>query len=453
MAAPDNGHPHDSQSDGPQPGNAQPGNAQPDEGQHEQGQPDARATSGATSRRALFGYLGTAAAGAAVGAVAGVGADRALASDAPTLQPPGATIGPYGRHQPGVAQHTPASVEVLALTLLPKVVGDRDALAKLLRVWSADIEALTQGRGSPGDTTRYLAQTNGDLTITVGLGGQALTGLPTPAGYLPIPAFTHDRLQPRWNGGDLLLIVAGRDATTTGHAVRRLLVDAGPWATPSWRQQGSWNGIAADGRPQTGRNHFGQVDGSANPAPGTELFEKTVWITEGPWAGGTTVAVRRIRMDLVEWDEQTPAEQEASIGRRLDDGAPLSGGTEASDFDFDATDSAGNRRIAIRAHGRRSHHSLNGGARIFRKGLNYVTGETATPAGARNTGAETPWALETGLVFMSFQQNLDGQFVRIQESLDLADDLNEWTTTIGSAEFCILPGFARGEWLGQRLLT
>lgn len=404
------------------------------------------AASPGVGRRRLLAYLGSAAAGTAVGAAVGVTTSRAGdggpdATAAAGL--PGATISPWGVHQPGVAQHTPASVEVLSFTLTDTAARDPEALPRLLRVWSTDIEALTQGRGSPGDTTSWLAQKNGDLTITVGLGGRALSGLPTPAGWKPTPAFAHDRLQERWNGGDLVVLVAGRDATTTAHAVRRIVLDAAPWTTLRWRQVGSWNGIAADGAPQTGRNHFGQVDGSANPTPGSRLFDETVWITEGPWAGGTTLAVRRIVMDLVEWDTLTPVEQEASVGRSLDTGAPLSGGNEFSDFDFDKTDAAGNQLIAIRAHGRRSHPTLNGGARLFRKGLNYVAGESATG---------DPLALETGLVFMSFQKDFDGQFLRIQKSLDVADELNEWTTAIGSAQFCILPGFARGEWLGQRLL-
>lgn len=397
-------------------------------------------------RRRLFAYLGSAAAGAAVGAAVGAtargtGADAgAGAAGAPAR--PGATISPWGTHQPGIAQPTPASVEVLSFTLTERAAQDPEALPRLLRVWSTDIEALTQGRGSPGDTTSGLAQKNGDLTITVGLGGRALSRLPTPAGWKPTPAFAHDKLQERWNGGDLVVLVAGRDATTTAHAVRRLVLDAGPWTTVRWRQVGSWNGVAADGTRQTGRNHFGQVDGSANPTPGTPVFDETVWITEGPWAGGTTLAVRRIVMDLVEWDTLTPSEQEASVGRSLSTGAPLSGGDEFSDFDFDSTDASGKQRIAIRAHGRRSHPSLNGGARLFRKGLNYVAGESTTGE---------PLALETGLVFLSFQKDFDAQFLRIQKSLDVADELNEWTTAIGSAQFCILPGFAQGEWLGQQL--
>ncbi len=395
----------------------------------------------AVGRRRLLGYL----AGTAVGVAAGGGVVAAVAtaqnSGPSDPAPAGATVSPYGAHQPGVAQATPAVVEVIALRLLPAAGQARepDALRRLLRAWTGTIEALTVGRGAPGDTTPWLATSGADLTVTVGLGGRALRGLPAPAGFEPVPAMQHDQLQDRWNGGDLLLKVAGRDGTTVAHAVRRLILDAAPWARLAWRQVGDWNGIAPDGSAQTGRNHFGQVDGSANPQPGSNLFDRTVWIHDGPWAGGTTLVVRRIVMDLPEWDTLTRSEQEISMGRRLDDGTPLTGGAEHDDLDLEAVDASGRRIIAMDAHARRSHPNLNGGARIFRKGLNYVD----------SSGADG--ALETGLIFLSFQADLTAQFTRIQQSLDIADQLNEWTIAIGSAEFAILPGFEQGEWLGQSL--
>jgi dye decolorizing peroxidase len=248
----------------------------------------------------------------------------------------------------------------------------------------------------------------------------------------------HDRLEERWSGGDLVLVVAGREATTAGHVVRRLISDLAPFASVRWRQQGSWNGYGAHGEPVTGRNLFGQVDGSANPAPGTDLFDRTVWIDGGAWSGGTTLVVRRIRMDLPTWDELTREEQEESIGRDLDTGAPLSGGAESDDVDLRARRN-GRYVVAEQSHVRRSHPDLNGGRRIFRKGANY---EVFTERGS-----------EVGLIFSSYQANVAGQFVPLQQAIDAADLLNEWTTAVGSAQFAILPGFEQGGWLGERLLA
>ena len=88
-----------------------------------------------------------------------------------------------------------------------------------------------------------------------------------------------------------------------------------------------------------------------------------------------------------------------------------------------------------RAHALRARPAQNGGARIFRKGANYSTGE------------------DSGLVFMSFQASVEGQFVPVQTALDREDALNEWTTALGSAVFAVLPGFDEGDWLGSTLLS
>lgn len=395
-------------------------------------------------RRGFLGYVGSAVAGAAVGATAGSVGATARHTPAPQetpTAPVGAarTISPYGVHQPGIAADPAPVTEVVALDLHPHA-RDRDALGRLLRVWTGDVEALTSGRGAPGDPAPWLAATVADLTVTIGLGPSVLggrAGVPAPPGFGRVPAMRHDRLQERWCGGDLVAVVAGRDGTTVGHAVRRLVADARPFAGQRWRQSGSWNSVGADGRPVTGRNLFGQVDGSGNPRPGTALFDHTVWVKDGPWAAGTTLVVRRIRMDLPTWDGLTRSEQEASVGRRLDDGAPLTGGGELDGVDLLAQRD-GRPLVALDAHVRRSHPSLHGGARIFRKGANYEVGGSGQG--------------EAGLLFQSHQADLLGQYVPIQRSLDESDALNEWTTAIGSAEFALLPGFEAGEWLGQGLL-
>ncbi len=54
---------------------------------------------------------------------------------------------------------------------------------------------------------------------------------------------------------------------------------------------------------------------------------------------------------------------------------------------------------------------------------------------------------------MSFQADLEAQFVPLQRRLAELDLLNQWTTPIGSAVFAVLPGARRGEQLGQSLLT
>ncbi|MGW7685927.1 Dyp-type peroxidase [Kribbella sp. NPDC054772] len=385
-----------------------------------------------TSRRQFFGYAGAAAAGAAA-----TGGVVALSTDGSKEQPVSRTISPYGDHQPGIARAASAANELVAF----KLGTDRAGLGRLLRLWSSDIVALADGRAAPGDTAPELAVANKGLTVTVGFGPRVftLTGQ-KPIGLDDIPVMRHDRLQPAWSGGDLLVMVAADDAVSVVHAVRRLTADAKPFATPVWRQTGFWDGTGADGKPVTGRNLFGQVDGTGNPTFGTPEFDQTVWSSDGPdwFRGGTMLVVRRIRMNLDTWDELTRSEQERAVGRKLATGAPLTGTAEHDELDLEARDADGRPVIAQNAHARLSHHSENDGRRIFRKGLNYV----------QDTGATR----ESGLVFLSHQASISSQFLPLLTRLDAADALNEWTTTIGSAVFALPPGFQPGGWLGQKLL-
>lgn len=399
-------------------------------------------SSGSSSRRQFLGYLGAAAAGAAASAPITA---MAMGSEEPASTGPAtpmSTVSPYGEHQSGITDPTQRFVELVALDLLPSV--DAEALGRLMRLWTGDVVALMSGRPAPGDTAPELAEANADVTVTVGWGPGvfSLPGLEgaRPPGLQEIPPMRHDRLEDRWSGGDLLVVVGAHDGTSVAHAVRRLVADAAPFATLRWRQAGFWNGFGKDGSPATGRNLFGQVDGSANPAPGTDVFDETVWASEPSWFdGGTTLVLRRIRMDLDLWDTATRAEQEMSIGRRLSDGAPLTGGTEKDDLDLTATRD-GRPAIAMRAHARLAHPQMNNGFRIFRKGLNYTHDD-----GSGGT--------ESGLLFLSYQADIARQFIPMQFRLDMADLLNEWTTATGSAVFAVLPGFRDGGWLGDTLLS
>jgi dye decolorizing peroxidase len=395
------------------------------------------------ARRHLFGYAGAAGAGAIAGGLAGAGLARAA------VPPPAHTetvirqaYSPHGPHQAGIVTPTPAVTRLAAFTLDDLAA---EPLAKLLRLWSGDIQALMAGTPIPGDPTPELARPAASLSVTVGLGPRVFT-LPTlrrrrPDGLVDIPAMHHDRLLDRWSGGDVVAIVAADDATTVDYAARRLTRDAAPFARPAWVQDGSWRGTDASGAPVTGRNLFGQLDGTGNPT--AEDLDRTVWAADPqPWfAGGTTLVVRRIEMDLDFWDRTTRERQEKVIGRRLDTGAPLTGTAETDALDLAATDDQGRPVIPADAHSRRSHPDENAGRRILRRGLNYthtevVDGEVVTSA---------------GLVFLAFCANIAQQFVPIQNRLDQNDALNDWTHAIGSAVFAIPGGFARDDWLARGL--
>lgn len=392
-------------------------------------------------RRRLFGYAGAAGVG---GALAGAGLARVTAPEQVATRP--AVIrqrySPHETHQAGIVTPTPAFTRLLAFTLTG---SGTDGLVKLLKLWSGDIQALMAGTPIPGDPTPELAQPAVSLSVTVGLGPRIFTlgGLTRqrPEGFVEIPAMRNDRLQARWTGGDLLLIVAADEATTVDYASRRLTRDAATFATPAWVQDGSWRGTNADGAAVTGRNLFGQLDGSGNPT--ADLLEDTIWARDPrPWfAGGTTLVVRRIEMDLDFWDRTTRERQDKVIGRRVDTGAPLTGTLETDALDLAATDADGNPVIAADAHARRAHPDENSGRRILRRGLNYTHTES---------GDDGP-VTTAGLVFLAFCANIADQFVPIQNRLDDGDALNDWTHAIGSAVFAIPGGFARNDWIARSL--
>lgn len=382
------------------------------------------------SRRGLFG--------AGAGAVAGVGLAASMGLARPSTssaqpQVSGRSHSPYGEHQPGITTPVPAAGRLIAFDLLPDV--DAAALGRLMRVWTTDIVALTEGRPAAGDTLPDMAQPGVSMTVLVGLGPGVfeLDGLRAklPAGFQEIPPMRHDRLTDDYSGGDLLLWISADDFTSVAYAARRLVHDAEPWATTRWAQQGSWRGIGGDGQPATGRNLFGQVDGTANPKD-AEL-DAAVWSRDGWLTGGTQLVIRRIEMDLPEWDSLIRHQQELTIGRDLATGAPLTGGDEHTPMDLEAT-ADGAHVIPLDAHARLAHPSQNRGRTMFRRSLNYDD------------------TTSVGLIFGAFQAEIAKQFIPVQRMLDDFDALNEWTTAVGSAVFVIPPGFREGEYIAQGLL-
>ncbi|MFI5915097.1 Dyp-type peroxidase [Dactylosporangium sp. NPDC051541] len=333
----------------------------------------------------------------------------------------------HGPRQAGIETPAPTNATFLALDL--KAGTDRAALGRLMRLLTDDAARLTQGIAPLADAQPELAALPARLTVTFGFGPGLFTAAGRASPVQPLPAFTVDRLQPRWCGGDLLLQLCADDPLTIAHAQRMLVKDARAFATVRWVQRGFRRGRD----PQ--RNVLGQVDGTANPQPGTDVFAGAVWNDDG----GTTLVLRRIRAELETWDAVDTVGKEFSVGRRLSDGAPLTGRAEHDPLDLTAKTANGFPVISEFAHAARAHVT-DDRQRIFRRPYNY----DEAPA-----GDGTP---EAGLLFASFQQDITRQFLPIQRKLDEADLLNEWITPIGSAVFAIPPGCQEGGWIGQGLL-
>ncbi|WP_236757501.1 Dyp-type peroxidase [Aeromicrobium sp. PE09-221] len=389
------------------------------------------------SRRRLL--MGGAAAG--VGAVAAVGVDavwRSSSSPAPPLHGD-ETVSFHGTHQAGVTTAPPAHATFLGLDLRDGVDGE--ALRRLMQILTDDARRLTDGRAALADSEPELATVPARLSVTFGFGPRfverAAGTAARPSWLRPLPAFGIDRLEERWSDGDLLIQVAAEDPLTVAHAVRMVLKDSRSFATVRWSQTGFRRARGSERPGTTMRNLFGQVDGTANLA--AEEFDRLVWIQEGWLAGGTSFVMRRIHMDLDEWDRLDRDGREQSVGRRLSNGAPLTGTQEHDEPDFEATNSLGFPVIAEFSHIRRAH-SEDPDEQILRRAYNY----DLAPSGEEVS--------DSGLIFGSFQADVDRQFVPVQRRLDELDLLNKWTVPIGSSVFAIPPGCGPDGYIGETLL-
>lgn len=355
------------------------------------------------------------------------------------------TVPFHGPRQAGI--DTPAQAHAIFLALTLKPGTDRHGIQRMLRLLSDDAARLTQGRATLADTEPELAATPARMTVTFGFGPRMLQRTApalAPSWLRPLPAFGIDRLQEAYSGGDLLLQLCGDDPMSLAHARRMLLKDARAFADVHWVQAGfrGARGTQPDGT--TMRNLFGQVDGTANPAPGSEAAERIVWgggdgpLRLTPWVpGGTSLVLRRIAMDLDSWDELDRPGKEQVIGRRLGTGAPLTGTAERDAPDLGAVNGLGFPVISDVAHLRRSR-TANPDQSMLRRAYNYDDGPQESVSNA-------------GLLFAAYQCDVDQQYVPIQRRLAESDHLNLWTTPVGSAVFAIPPGCDEDGFVGDVL--
>ncbi|MFF5235274.1 Dyp-type peroxidase [Dactylosporangium sp. NPDC000521] len=398
------------------------------------------------SRRALLAGGALSIGGVAAAGVAAVrgGHDGAGTTPTPASDLGGQMVPFYGAHQAGVETAAQAHAAFVALDLAAAV--ERAALRRMMLVLTDDAARLTQGRAPLADGQPELAHLPSRLTVTFGFGPRLfdVAGLTEqrPASLAQLPAFGIDKLQQRWCGGDVLLQLCADDPLTVAHAQRMLVKDSRSFATVRWVQRGFRRARSMQDDGVTQRNVLGQLDGTGNPAPGSPAFAGAVWTDAGPsWLhGGTTVVVRRIRAELEAWDAADTAGKEFAVGRRLSDGAPLTGRRELDKPDFNAKNAIGLPVISEFSHVSRAQVA-NDRLRIFRRPFNYDD-----PPGVDGTA-------DSGLVFASYQRDIGEQFIPIQRKLAEADLMNEWITPIGSAVFAIPPGCEPGGWIGEGLLA
>ena len=388
-----------------------------------------------------------------------------------TVQPmsapavPPATEPFYGAHQGGII--TPAQKHT-CFAAFDLVTASRSEVIALLQSLTIAAERLSRGQpavaaadtqGPAADSGDVLELPPARLTITVGFGsglfnqdGKDRFGLAAqrPAALVDMPAFPGDQLVAQWSGGDLSVQACADDAPVAFPAVRQLAHLGEGTAQLRWVQ----NGFVADFGPNaTVRNLMGFKDGTGNPAVAdARLMDAHVWVgPEGPaWMqGGSYVLARRSRIALEHWDRMAVAFQEQTFGRQKRSGAPLGKKLETDPPDFDAMDADGNPLIPENAHVRLAHHLNNDGARILRRSYNYNNG--ANPVAERWPPWHQGLEYDAGLLFVCYQKDPRGGFIKIFTQMAKFDMMNQFVTNLSSSLFACPRGVQPGEYLGQHL--
>lgn len=335
---------------------------------------------------------------------------------------------------------------------------ERAAMSSLMSTWTDLAEQLTGGGAIADDTGEATGMGPARLTVTFGFGASLFDdacapSAARPAGLVDLPAFSGDQLEEPWNGGDLLVQVCAEDPTVVSHALRQLRRTGQGTVALRWSQPG----FLPQATGATPRNLFGQVDGTANPSTGSNELDELVWVTDGPdWmTGGTYLATRRIRMMLSMWDRMGLDVQEATVGRRRDTGAPLTGGDEFTEPDLDAT-SGGAPVIATGAHVRIAQSA---GPGMLRRGYSYDNGPRLTGTGTAPTGGMDHGQHgqmdhsgmmaamddhDAGLFFAAYIRDPATQFVPMQQALSDADALGHFLAYTSAGLWAIPAGATNG---------
>ncbi|MEU6481261.1 iron uptake transporter deferrochelatase/peroxidase subunit [Streptomyces sp. NPDC047017] len=407
---------------------------------------DGTAATEGVSRRRLLGAAGaTGLVLGAAGAAAGYAAAPAGATPLTSLGSDRAVF--HVKHQPGITDALQSCGHLVAFDLAAGA-GRKEAAA-LLRRWSDTADRLMAGEpAAHGDTDVARDAGPSSLTVTFGFGRSFFdrTGLQKqrPAALAPLPDFSSDRLDKARSDGDLWVQIGADDALVAFHALRAVQKEAGGAARVRWQMNGFNRSPGATPRPMTARNLMGQVDGTNNPKPGDADFDRRLFVPAGgepAWmAHGSYAVVRRVRMLLDDWEKLSTARQESVIGRRKSDGAPLSGGTEATPMDLEKTGADGSFVVPVNAHARITRPDQNGGAAMLRRPFSYHDG----------IGADG--SPDAGLLFVCWQADPLRGFVPVQRKLDRGDALSQFVRHEASGLFAVPGGAAKGEYVGQRLL-
>jgi deferrochelatase/peroxidase EfeB len=409
-------------------------------------------TENTVSRRRAIALAGAGVAGiAGASAIGGafIAADKPEASSAVASD----AVPFHGPVQAGIV--TPAQ-DRLHFVAFDVVTKDREQLIQLLKDWTAAAARMTAGQDAgpvgatagileapPDDTGEAIGLPASGLTLTVGFGatlfrdasGKDRFGLAArkPAALADLPHFPGDTIDPAISGGDLCVQACANDPQVAVHAIRNLARIGMGVVSVRWSQLGFGRTSSTSTSQATPRNLFGFKDGTANlKAEETDLLREHLWARagDGPeWmTGGSYLVTRKIRMMIETWDRTPLGEQEDIIGRTKGEGAALGQAKEFDEIDLLSKTGDGKPQIPVDAHVRLAHPETNKGARLLRRGYNFVD------------GSDGLGRLNAGLFFMAYQRDPRTHFVPIQLNLARHDAMNEYVRHVSSGLFACPPG-------------
>ncbi len=403
-------------------------------------------------RRRFLGLAGASVGGLAVGA----GLERAL-DGASSAAVPQAVVPFHGERQAGIITPTQDRLHIAAFDLVEGMT--RADLQALLVDWTRAAEHMTAGRSvgpvagaplaPPQDTGEAEGLSAANLTVTFGVGpslfDRSAVGLAgrRPAALRRLEALPGDELEPDRSDGDLCVQACADDPQVAFHAVRNLARIGRGIVVMRWSQLGFGKTARTSLSQATPRNLMGFKDGTNNlTSDEPEALSEHVWVGhEGGWLrGGTYTVCRRIRMRIEVWDRASLRDQQDTIGRHKDSGAPLGGRQEKDELDLARRGAGGEPVIPADAHVRHAAPASNDGVRLLRRGYSFTDGFDP------ETGQ-----LDAGLFFISFQRD-PGRFADVQRRLGSNDALNEYIKHTSSAVFAVPPGVRPGGAIGEGIL-
>jgi deferrochelatase/peroxidase EfeB len=361
----------------------------------------------------------------------------------------------HGTSQAGILTPGPAAKQAFTcVAAFDSMASNKAALSDLLQTVTTRARFLTAG-GTPPNLGISQPPSDSDvlgpvipadgLTVTLSAGSTLFDdrygiSAAKPRKLTPMIAFPNDSPEPAWLHGDLLVQFSANHPDTIHHAIRDLTKHTRGGMQLRWKMEG----YNSPPRPSgTSRNLLGFKDGTANPT-GT-LASELIWVDdkqEPAWAlGGSYLVVRLIRMLVEFWDRVSINEQEGMFGRRRDTGAPLDG---TSEFDTPNYKADPNGYVIpldshIRLANPRTPQTAN--QRLIRRSYNY------------DLGVDVNGNLQTGHIFMAYQQDVERQFETVQKRL-IDEPLVDYVQPFGGGYFFTLPGVRdASDWYGKAMLA